>query len=146
MERFVKLPIEIEAAQFTGYNAKDLQDWVGRDAVSLESDEKGFIDTFIVHTLEGNMSAKVGDWIIKGIKGEFYPCDDQIFRASYISPPEDEEPRTFQQELASLLNKHSLEGGSDTPDFILASFLANVLTDWNHSVRARDTWRGTDAG
>ena len=45
---------------------------------------------------------------------------------------------TFLEELKQLINKHSLENGSDTPDYILASFLENVLVDWNHAVRARD--------
>jgi hypothetical protein len=53
----------------------------------------------------------------------------------------EEAPPSFLQELTSLINKHSLEGMSDTPDFILASFLQNVLTDWNHATRARDAWK-----
>jgi hypothetical protein len=82
-QRFRKKPVIIEAIEFTGYNAKELQDWVGSDAVSLESDEKGFINVFVIHTLEGNMSANVGDWIIKGVKGEFYPCKPDIFAETY---------------------------------------------------------------
>ena len=42
-----------------------------------------------IHTLEGDMKAKPGDWIITGVKGEQYPCDDEIFRATY--EPVDEE-------------------------------------------------------
>lgn len=48
----------------------------------------------------------------------------------------------FVQELQHLINKYSYENGSDTPDFILANFLQNVLVDWNHAVRARDRWYG----
>jgi hypothetical protein len=36
-----------------------------------------------IHTLEGNMIASVGDWIIKGVKGEFYPCKPDIFESTY---------------------------------------------------------------
>ena len=36
-----------------------------------------------IHTLEGNMIASVGDWIIKGVKGEFYPCKPDIFENTY---------------------------------------------------------------
>ena len=36
-----------------------------------------------IDTLEGTMTARVGDWIIKGIKGEFYPCKPDIFAATY---------------------------------------------------------------
>lgn len=36
-----------------------------------------------IHTLEGTMRADLGDWIIRGVKGEFYPCHDDIFRLTY---------------------------------------------------------------
>lgn len=49
---------------------------------------------------------------------------------------------TFEKELESLLNRYSLDTYSGTPDFILASFLGNVLTDWNHAIGARAKWRG----
>lgn len=37
----------------------------------------------VIRTLEGDMTASLGDWIIKGVKGEFYPCKDQIFKMTY---------------------------------------------------------------
>ncbi len=46
----------------------------------------------------------------------------------------------FKDELAGLLNKHSIEAGSDTPDFILASYLANCLRAWNEATLRRDKW------
>lgn len=36
-----------------------------------------------IETLEGTMNANIGDWIIKGVKGEFYPCTDEIFQLTY---------------------------------------------------------------
>ena len=41
--------------------------------------------TVFIHTLEGAMAAKEGDWIIRGIKGEYYPCRNDIFEATYES-------------------------------------------------------------
>jgi hypothetical protein len=71
-----------------------------------------------------------------------------------MSTPTEHEPGTpepgnyietgFAGELRALLNRHSVENRSDTPDFILASFLQNVLIDWEHAVRARDKWYGED--
>lgn len=49
---------------------------------------------------------------------------------------------TFQQELTALINKYSLENQSNTPDFLLAAFLENVLVDWAHATRARDKFYG----
>jgi hypothetical protein len=48
----------------------------------------------------------------------------------------------FEQELTKLLNKYSQENGSDTPDFILAKYLNDCLTTWNHAIAARETWYG----
>ena len=53
---------------------------------------------------------------------------------------EEQHTPTFVQDLSALINSYSLENGSNTPDFILASFLENVLTDWNHATRARTEW------
>lgn len=52
---------------------------------------------------------------------------------------------TFAEELTVLLNKHSQENPSNTPDFILADFLAGCLQAWNKSVSIREQWYGRDA-
>jgi hypothetical protein len=54
-------------------------------------------------------------------------------------PPKHE---AFQKELAALLNKHSQENGSDTPDFILAQYLNDCLAAWNRNVSGREKWYG----
>lgn len=48
----------------------------------------------------------------------------------------------FEKELTALINKHSLEGESDTPDFILAKFLKNSLKAFNEATRRRSDWYG----
>ncbi len=50
------------------------------------------------------------------------------------------------QPFARLVNYESLEGGSDTPDFILAGFLADCLAAWNTAVRRREEWHGRKVG
>ena len=45
--------------------------------------------TVLIPTLEGTMTARVGDWIIKGVKGEFYPCKPDIFEATYVEVGDD---------------------------------------------------------
>ena len=49
---------------------------------------------------------------------------------------------TFAAELESLINRHSIENESDTPDFILAQYIRGCLDAWNCSVRDRDKWYG----
>lgn len=74
-------PCVIEAIQWTGLNLEEVKDFVGE---SLEYD---IIDTTVVSirikTLEGVMYASVGDYIIKGLRGEFYPCKPDVFNQKY---------------------------------------------------------------
>lgn len=76
--RFVKRPIIIEAVQHTGDNIDEVSAFMGI-YVKTSSDGGIYIDT-----LEGFMRADVGDWIIKGISGEFYPCKPDIFALTYM--------------------------------------------------------------
>lgn len=49
---------------------------------------------------------------------------------------------TLTKELAAVLNRHSMEDGSNTPDFILATFLLDCLASWDKTVAARERWYG----
>lgn len=51
----------------------------------------------------------------------------------------------FRSDLTSLLNRYSQENGSDTPDFILAKYLDNCLTSWNHAIAEREEWYGRES-
>jgi len=83
--RFVKKPIVIEAMQFNndvkGYDilqwANNAQAERGAPFISWKNDK------MYIPTLEGVMTASPGDWIIRGIAGEFYPCKPAIFDATY---------------------------------------------------------------
>lgn len=81
---FRKKSVIIEAVQFKEIDAgEDINlDEVGYFLKDTDSSYNGS-DTIIIHTLEGDMQAKIGDWIIKGIKGEFYPCKSDIFEETY---------------------------------------------------------------
>ena len=76
MPQFRKKPVVIEARQWTGANAVDLLDWVGGD---VRQDGA----SIIIPTLEGDHEASLGDWIIRGVAGEHYPCKPDIFEATY---------------------------------------------------------------
>lgn len=81
-----KRPVEIEAIQLTEHNVQEVAEFV--DVAHTEHDyTEDYHDTGLpavfINTLEGVMVGNVGDYIIKGIKGEFYPCKEDIFLASY---------------------------------------------------------------
>lgn len=74
--KFRKLPVEIEAVQYDGTNADEIQSFVGGACVSDQN-------RLAISTLEGRMRVSPGDWVIKGIHGEFYPCKPDIFVSTY---------------------------------------------------------------
>lgn len=76
MKKFRKKPIVIEAVQWDGTNKMMIDDFIGDCGIC-----KG--DLFSILTLEGTMTANCGDWIIKGVNGEFYPCKNDIFEKTY---------------------------------------------------------------
>lgn len=75
--RFRKKPVVIDAVQWTGENRDEIFQFVGRDA------EWGDRTGMVIKTLEGQHIASEGDWIIKGVHGEFYPCKPDIFDKTY---------------------------------------------------------------
>lgn len=76
MKKFRKKPVVIEAVQFLGdENLQEIIEWMG-DVITMG-------DFMRILTLEGEMTAQRSDWIIKGVKGEFYPCKPDIFEVTY---------------------------------------------------------------
>ena len=81
MGLFRKKPVVIEARQWDGSNAADLLEWISTREGCDEAWQDG--ETLIIPTLEGDHAARIGDWIIRGVQGEFYPCKPDIFDATY---------------------------------------------------------------
>lgn len=77
--KFVKKPVVIEAMQLGLLNFSEVEEFVGGDAGTCVEHPR----CIVIATLEGAMHASLNDWIIKGIKGEFYPCKPDIFEDSY---------------------------------------------------------------
>ena len=85
MPKFRKKPVEIEAVQWTGENIQDVVDHCAPFGQG-EGWQIGFLkegQPFTIKPLEGDHTASVGDWIIRGVKGELYPCKPDIFEATY---------------------------------------------------------------
>ena len=78
MAKYRKKPVVIEAIQWTGHNISDICKFTDRDVNHLIVGGQLYIAT-----LEGVHRASVGDFIIKGVKGEFYPCKPDIFAQTY---------------------------------------------------------------
>lgn len=112
MAKFRKIPVVIDAVQWTGENLQEVMDFTGKhpkwntwfeDWKAYEAYVKANGNTFKIFTPEGTMTAQPGDWIIRGVKGEYYPCKPDIFLATYIpadfhpesaAPPQSAAPAT----------------------------------------------------
>lgn len=105
--KYRKRPVVIEALKFDGTDesSQAIRDWVGNDAAVVDTDHIQHLWDYdagcyvlpsgkmihapykvrhlIVMTLEGEMFAAPGWWIIKGVRGEFYPCEGSIFEETY---------------------------------------------------------------
>ena len=77
MSKFRKKPIVIDAMQYYP-DSTELVLVFGQGKIKQTGQ-----DTLAISTLEGTMQARLGDWIIKGVAGEFYPCKPDIFAATY---------------------------------------------------------------
>ena len=75
-----KKPVVIEAIQWTGDNGDAIREFMKDNKPDIVAD----VDVkVLIHTMEGTMEASSGDWIIRGVKGEYYPCKPDIFEETY---------------------------------------------------------------
>lgn len=83
MSFYRKKPVVIEARRHDSTSwdsAVKIAEWCGGRSVKNEMAHGSHI---IISTLEGDMRADLGDWVIKGVSGEFYPCKPDIFEKTY---------------------------------------------------------------
>lgn len=94
MPKFQKKPVVIEAVQFinTKQGIAAILRFIPPGIVGLLPSQDGAVNCLSIKTLEGIMRADPGDWIIRGVKGEFYPVKDEIFKETYdpVSAPTSE--------------------------------------------------------
>lgn len=91
--RYRKKPVVINAIRWTGENTDEIIRFCnnGKDAKLVNNDY--IKDGLLIFTLEGDLFASVGDYIIRGVDGEFYPCKPLIFHQTYekVDGQEEEE-------------------------------------------------------
>lgn len=87
--KYRKKPVIIEAMQWNGSNLQEVMEFMGSEFkyegnTSYATNKFSYINGVLtISTLEGDMKVSEGDCIIKGVKGEFYPCKPDIFQATY---------------------------------------------------------------
>lgn len=87
--KYKKKPVVIEAVRWNGLNLEEIKEFVGDPLIYEISDaawkvSKGAPTVYMeIETLEGNHKCTIGDYIIKGVQGEIYPCKPDIFEQTY---------------------------------------------------------------
>jgi len=77
--KYRKKPVIVDAIQWTGGNEKEVESFLVLGGAWFDKDS----NFFVIYTLESDMYVDKGDYIIRGIKGEFYPCKPDIFEETY---------------------------------------------------------------
>lgn len=132
MPHFRKKPVVIEARQFEtnnddGSHLDSLVAWITSQGGEACHDDT----SLFIETLEGTHRADCSDWIIKGIKGEFYPCKPDIFEATYEPVGDESSEERTSPEVASLASRGLSDPASLSPEEIravCASALTQVAT------------------
>ena len=83
MGRYRKKPVVIEAIQWTGDNIRAVSEFMAPEMPVYMGEFANADELIGIDTLEGRMVAQTGDWIIRGVQGELYPCKPDIFDATY---------------------------------------------------------------
>lgn len=94
--KYRKKPVVVEAVRWTGSNLEEIRNFVGSDLIEecvelfdIKRTLKEMLVDIAIDTLEGTMRVDYGDYIIKGVKGEFYNCKPDIFLKTYEEVIED---------------------------------------------------------
>lgn len=169
MTLFRRPAVDFEATQFTGENYNEIRALTGiRIAPHDGSEIQIFnpIGTYLPEHLYNKESnppeaelwvdsikqwrpVYIGEWILSD-NDEWITVTDEWIRVNCVELDEEmlelirreEEPKTFHQDLTAMLNHHSMENLSGTPDFILANYLHRCLETYNATILARAEWRG----
>lgn len=136
MKNYTKKPVTIQAVQYTG-NIDEIIEFTGRENLAYH-DAIGWV----IKTLEGDHFISMNDYIIKGVKGEFYPCKEDIFHMTYDSNPEPstEPAKTLSNTTASQAKDNVKDiqfwGNGDT--FKLISKAHSKNEGWMKSTKAME--------
>jgi hypothetical protein len=132
--KYVKKPIEIEAIQWNGANYVEISNFCDKCYIAHRE--------LTIQTLEGTLKAEIGDFIIKGIKGEFYPCKEEIFNLTYDLVEEHKNP-LFQKSLHNTTANEATKNGQDGSwgdgdTFKLISKASSEIECWMKSTKAME--------
>lgn len=121
MAKYRKKPVVVEAIQWTGSNLEEIRNFVGNDLIENYIKHFDIERTLIkqtlsgiaINTLEGTMIVNYGDYIIKGVNNEFYPCKPDIFKQIYEEIIDDN-----KEQKETYLSKYLRENNCSYEEFV----------------------------
>lgn len=125
-QTFRKKPVEIEAMQFGGTleSANRVLAWIGAHGADASRTDRSNPEAgLLIKTLEGEMLASPGDYVIRGVKGEFYPCKPDIFAATY-DPANAKEKQNDPLHQARMIAEHGQD--AEAPAWATAWALIDI--------------------
>jgi hypothetical protein len=142
--KFRKKPVVIDAIQWKGDNLIQVIRFTGLNTSAShfkwdEYEQLVLEEGLKIFTLEGKMSAGVGDWIIKGVKGEFYPCKEDIFNMTYELAKPEHVPLTRDEAIKLAREAGAVVEAGLAPVFSSHSELVTfaALVESAHEIRAQ---------
>ena len=144
MDKYIKKQVVVEAVQWDGTLEKALEisqidglnsiiEYYSTKTVIIGESTSNSVNTseeiksFKIKTLEGDMNVSEGDYIIKGIKGEFYPCKEDIFKKTYLDFTEYVSTNELLTDLDNALESVENNLQSFLPDEVHIKYLREVL-------------------
>lgn len=121
MAKYRKKPVVVEAIQWTGSNLEEIRNFVGNDLIENYIKHFDIERTLIkqtlagiaINTLEGTIIVNYGDYIIKGVNNEFYPCKPDIFKQTYEEVIDDN-----KKQKETYLSKYLRENNCSFEEFV----------------------------
>lgn len=140
MAKYTKKPVEIEAIQWVSSNIAEIEEFVGKKLKSEWVGGAGYeagvappLIDLIIPTLEGDMRASYGDYIIKGINGEFYPCKPDIFLKTYDKVDE-------SRVVPNNVYKFEIVLNPDLFPYVLFTTTIATKIIWSNGWERKDEW------
>jgi hypothetical protein len=132
--KYTKKRITIEAIRWMGSNLQEIDNFMGGSGHGFVAND----ETMFIYTLEGKMFATKGDYIIKEIQGEFYPCKPDIFAQTYDVAEKPEKSLGNTDSNGAKKNVKDIVFWGDGDTFILISKASSAEEGWMKSTKAME--------
>lgn len=148
-DAYTSIPVTIEARRWDGTidSGRAIIDWAGEAEIRWTNETP---QRLRIYTLEGEMAANPGDWIIKGTLGEYYPCKDAVFQAKYrphIEPVPVDQKRLFNTDSALVWAEEFCKMNPGADESTMTAWFANAIETAKTLQRHSATnWKGEDLG